>query len=198
MRDNTRRRMLQVTGGLALAGMAGCLGLGDDDEEAEESDGDVEENEEEYEGYEESSGDDRAKTGDDAPDFDLETPDGEKVELKPVEKPTVVMFADVTNDAAKSHSKTLVDFEEKHGDHARVVTINSNLDASKDDVRAFQKAYGGDWEFAMGTRDVVEKYDVDVAVALFVVDERGKLAARLEAETTAAALGMFLDAYAGA
>jgi cytochrome oxidase Cu insertion factor (SCO1/SenC/PrrC family) len=186
--------MLQLTGGIALAGMAGCLGLGDDDEEAEESDGDVEE--EEYEGYEESSGGDRAKTGDDAPDFDLETPDGEKVELKPVEKPTVVMFADVTNDAAKSHSKTLVDFEEKHGDHARVVTINSNLDASKDDVRTFQTAYGGDWECAMGTHEVIEKYDVDAAVALFVVDERGKLVARLEAEATAAALGMFLDAYA--
>lgn len=194
MREKTRRRMLQLTGGIALAGMAGCMGLGDDDDEEETGDDDGEE----YEGYEESDDEGKAKTGDDAPDFKLETPDGKEVELKPVKKPTVVMFADVTSDAAKSHSKTLVDFEKKHGDYARVVTVNSNLDASKDDVRAFQNAYGGDWECAMGTREIVDKYGVDAAVGLFVIDETGELVARLEAEATAAGLEMFLDAYAGA
>jgi peroxiredoxin len=182
--------MLQLSGGIALAGMAGCIGRGD--EEAERSSGDTKD--------EDSSIDDetkkRAKTGEKAPEFELETPDGEKVKLDSGGKPTVVLFADVTSEAAKSHSRTLVDFHEEHADHARVITVNSDLDVSKDDVRAFHEAYGGDWECAMGDADVLETYGVNAAVALFVVDEHGDLAARLEAETTADGLRMFLDAYA--
>lgn len=183
--------MLQLSGGIALAGMAGCIGRGD--EEKKKSSGETKDDDS-------SNGDDgankRAKTGEKAPEFELETPDGEKVKLEPGGKPTVVLFADVTSEAGKTHSKTLVDFHEKHADHARVITVNSDLDASKDDVRAFHEAYGGDWECAMGDADVLETYDVDAAVALFVVDEHGDLAARLEADATASGLRMFLDAYA--
>ncbi|WP_336344367.1 TlpA family protein disulfide reductase [Halalkalicoccus ordinarius] len=184
--------MLQLSGGIALAGMAGCIGRGD--EEDEKGSGDPKKDDDS------SKKDDgakkRAKTGDDAPDFELETPDGETVKLKPIEKPTVVLFVDVEHEAGKSHSKKLVDFHEEHADHARVITVNSDLDASKDDVRAFHEAYGGDWECAMGNADVLESYDVDAAVMMAVVDEHGDLAARLEAEVTASGIQMFLDAYA--
>lgn len=180
--------MLQLSGGIALAGMAGCIGRGDEDEKGS---GDTKDDSSNGDGAKK-----KAKTGEKAPTFELETPDGEKVKLESGGKPTVVLFADVTSEAGKTHSKTLVDFHEEHGDHARVITVNSNLDASKDDVRAFHKAYGGDWECAMGDADVLETYDVNAAVALFVIDEHGDLAARLEAEVTASGIRMFLDAYA--
>lgn len=182
--------MMQLSGGIALAGMAGCIGRGDEEKEPGDTNDDgspKDENDNEKK---------RAKTGDDAPDFELETPDGEKVKLKPVEKPTVVMFVDVKNEAGKTHSKKLVDFHEKHGDYARVITVNSNLDASKDDVRKFHGKYGGDWECAMGDLDTIGKYDVDAAVALRVIDEHGELVARLDAAVSASGIQMFLDAYA--
>lgn len=180
--------MLQLSGGIALAGMAGCIGRGDE----EKNPGDTNEKGSPKDEDEKK----RAKTGDDAPDFELETPDGETVKLKPVEKPTVVMFVDVENEAGKSHSKKLVDFHEKHGDYARVITVNSNLDASKDDVREFHGKYGGDWECAMGDLDTIDEYDVDAAVALRVIDEHGELVARLDAAVSASGIQMFLDAYA--
>lgn len=191
MRDTTRRRMLQLSGGIALAGMAGCIGRGDEGDGPDDSD-DSKDNGSPKDEKEKK----RAKTGDDAPDFELETPDGEKVKLKPVEKPTVVMFVDVKSEAGRTHSKKLVDFHEKHGDYARVITVNSNLDASKDDVRTFHGKYGGDWECAMGDLDTVRRYDVDAAVALRVIDEHGELVARLDAAVSASGIQMFLDAYA--
>lgn len=194
MRDTTRRRMLQLSGGIALAGMAGCIGRGDEGDGPDDTD-----DKESKKDDEKKNGDDtkkRAKTGDDAPDFELETPDGETVKLKPVEKPTVVMFVDVESEAGRSHSKKLVDFHRKHGDHARVITVNSNLDASKDDVREFHGKHGGDWECAMGDLDTVRQYDVDAAVALRVIDEHGELVARLDAAVSASGIQMFLDAYA--
>lgn len=184
--------MLQLSGGIALAGVAGCIGRGDEE--------DVKGSDDPKKDDDSSKKDDdakkRAKTGDDAPDFELETPDGESVKLKPIEKPTVVLFVDVEHEAGKSHSKKLVDFHEEHADHARVISVSSNLDASKDDVRTFHEAYGGDWECAMGDADVLESYDVDAAVTMAVIDEHGDLAARLEAEVTASGIQMFLDAYA--
>lgn len=184
--------MMQLSGGIALAGMAGCIGRGDEEKDpGDTNDGgspkDEDENDKEKK---------RAKTGDDAPDFELETPDGETVKLKPVEKPTVVMFVDVKSEAGRTHSKKLVDFHEKHGDYARVITVNSNLDASKEDVRKFHGKYGGDWECAMGDLDTIGEYDVDAAVALRVIDEHGELVARLDAAVSASGIEMFLDAYA--
>lgn len=185
--------MLQLSGGIAVAGMAGCIGRGDEGDKGDVkgSDDTDDDSSKKDEGATK-----RAKTGEKAPDFELETPDGEAVKLEADGKPTVVLFADVTSEAGKTHSKTLVDFHEEHADHARVITVNSDLDASEDDVRAFHEAYGGDWECAMGEADVLETYDVNAAVVMAVIDEHGDLAARLEAEVTASGLRMFLDAYA--
>lgn len=185
--------MLQLSGGIALAGMAGCLGRGED-AGSDDVNGNGSPKDEEKDADEKDEK--KATPGEDAPDFELETPNGETVKLKPVDEPTVVMFVDVEHEAGKSHSKKLVDFHEKHGDQARVLTVNSNLDASKEDVRTFHERHGGDWRCAMGDRDVVRKYDLDAAVTLCVIDEHGKLAARLDAAVTAAGIRMFLDAYA--
>lgn len=189
MRDTTRRRMIQLSGGIALASMAGCLGSDDDDgNDGKNDDGDGS-----------NDGDDTGdepKSGDEAPDFELETPDGDTVELEPIEKPTIVLFADITSETGKSHSETLVDIREKHDDHARVITVNSDLDASKEDLEAFRGEYGGDWTHAMGTADVIEKYGIDAAVTLCIIDEDGELLLRLDGQVSASSIEQALEEYA--
>lgn len=191
MRDTTRRRMIQLSGGIALAGMAGCLGNNDDDGDDNETDGGSEDgNSSDGDGS-----DGGAETGDDAPDLDLETPDGESVELKPVDKPTVVLFADVTSEEGKTHSETLVDIYEEYGEYARLITVNSDLEASKDDLREFHEEYGGDWEHAMGTAEVIEEYGIDATVTVCVVDEDGELAFRFDGEVTESAIEEAVETY---
>lgn len=196
MRDTTRRRMIQLSGGIALAGMAGCLGS-DDEEPTDENtnEDDTNTNESSNETDENEKDDAGANTGDKAPEFNVETPEGETVTLEPVEKPTVVLFTDVTSEEGKTHSQTLVDLHEKHGEEIRLITINSNLDVSKDDLREFRENYGGDWKHAMSTVEVNEKYGIDATATLCVVDDDGELALRFDGEITASAIEDAIEAY---
>ncbi|MEM4782180.1 MAG: hypothetical protein QXG03_11555, partial [Halalkalicoccus sp.] len=144
--------MIQLSGGIALAGMAGCLGS-DDDDDSDGSDDEYQGNEtdDEYDGdSDDGTDDDEPKNGDDAPTVDVETHDGRTITVEAKDKPTVVLFADVTSEKGKSYSEELVDLHGKYADHAYMLTINSNVDVSKEDLKEFHETYGGDWDHARG------------------------------------------------
>lgn len=191
MRDIDRRRMIQLSGGIALASMAGCLGSGDEDngDKNDNGDNDTDDN---------SSGDEKGdgpKSGDDAPKVDLETPDGKTITLEHNDEPTVVMFADITSEKGRSHSEMLVELHEKYDDHVYMTTVNSNLDVSKDDLEEFHEKYGGDWDHAMGTKDALEKYGIDTAVTVCVIDTDGTVVLRLDGDATQSTIEQAIETY---
>lgn len=198
MRDIKRRRMIQLSGGIALASMAGCLGSDEEpDDDPDDANGDNGDDDEKNGDDGSKDGkDDKPKGGDDAPKVDVETPDGKTVTIEPKDKPTVVMFADIRSEECKAYSETLVDLHGKYEDHAYMVTVNSNLDVSKEDVKAFHEEHGGDWEHAMGDLDALEKYGITASVTICVIDEDGKIAFRFEGEVDRETVEKVLEAYA--
>lgn len=187
--------MIQLSGGIALASMAGCLGS---DENPEDDPGDT--NDETDDTGDESKGDENAgdekpKSGDDAPEVEVETPDGKTVTIEPKDEPTVVLFADITSEMGKSHSETLAHLHEEYGDYAYMVTINSNLDVSEDDLEAFHEEYGGDWDHAMGTEDALDKYGIDAAVTICIIDEDGTVVFRADGEIDREAIEEAIEVY---
>ncbi len=197
MREIKRRRMIQLSGGIALTSMAGCLGADEDPDEDEEENGDDANGENGDDDHDDGTkDDDKPKSGDDAPKVDVETPDGKTVTIEPKDKPTVVMFADIESEECKAYSETLVDLHGKYEDHAYMVTVNSNLDVSKEDVKAFHEEHGGDWEHAMGDLDALEKYGITASVTICVIDEDGKIAFRFEGDVDRETVEKVLEAYA--
>lgn len=188
--------MIQLSGGIALAGMAGCLGSSDEKPEEEgTTDDDTTDNDSSNDTNQSEKQDAGANTGDKAPAVDVETPDGETVTLEADEKPTAVLFADITSRDSKTHSQTLVDLHEEYGEEIRLITINTNLDVSKDDLREFHEEYGGDWKHAMGTTEVIEEYGINAVATLCVIDSDGELAVRFDGEITASAIEEAIEAY---
>ncbi|MDL5361030.1 redoxin domain-containing protein [Halalkalicoccus sp. NIPERK01] len=183
--------MIQLSGGIALASMAGCLGSDDDPKDTDEKN-DPDDGENTKDGGE----NDKPKSGDDAPKVDVETHDGKTVTVEARDKPTIVMFADIESEECKSYSKTLVDLHEEYHDRAYVVTINSNLDVSKEDLKAFHEEYGGDWDHAMGHAKALEKYGIEASVTICVIDEHGKIAFRIDGEIDRETVEKLLEAYA--
>ncbi|MFC6904441.1 TlpA family protein disulfide reductase [Halalkalicoccus tibetensis] len=189
--------MIQLSGGIALTSMAGCLGADEDPDEDEEENGDDANGENGDDDHDDGTkDDDKPKSGDDAPKVDVETPDGKTVTIEPKDKPTVVMFADIESEECKAYSETLVDLHGKYEDHAYMVTVNSNLDVSKEDVKAFHEEHGGDWEHAMGDLDALEKYGITASVTICVIDEDGKIAFRFEGDVDRETVEKVLEAYA--
>ncbi len=185
--------MIQLSGGIALASMAGCLGSSDEEPKEDEKNGDDNEKADDESTTDEK--DDGPKTGDDAPSVDLETHDGEKVSFDAGEKPTVVMFADVTSAEGKSHSETLDALYEEYHERVHVVTVNSNLDASKEDLKEFHENYGGNWEHAMGTEEVLDAYGIGETVTLCIIDEDGKVVLRLDGDVKKSTIEQAIEAH---
>lgn len=188
--------MIQLSGGIALTSMAGCLGSGD--EEPDEDNGDTNDNSTDDDGNDKSTNGETGggpKSGDDAPGVDLETTDGKEITLDSIDEPTIVMFLDITSEEGKSHSETLADLHEKHGEYVRVITINSDLDASKEDLTAFREEYGGDWDHAMGTEDALGKYGIETAVTVCIIDEDGKIVLRLDGDVNRSTIERAVEAY---
>jgi peroxiredoxin len=202
MHDATRRRVLQLGGGIALVGMAGCLG-DDDDPETGDDDYDDSDDHDDSDGdddYDDSddhddSDDEGTKVGDEAPEVELEKPDGETVTIGPIEKPTVVLLIDIHSEYGKEQSRALVDLHEEYGDSAHVVTLNTNLDASMDDLRAFADEYGGDWDHAMCDEETLETYRPHATVTVCVYDEDGTLVFRHDGEITSESVHAAVDGY---
>lgn len=194
--------MIQLSGGIALASMAGCLGSEEssdedpDDTGDDSKDGDNGEKKEDEKVEDEKKKDEKPKNGDDAPKVDVETPDGETITVEAKDKPTVVMFADIRTEEGKSYSKTLVDLHEEYGDRAYVLTINSNTKVSKKDLKGFHEKYGGDWDHAMCGVDVLEEYGVEGSVTIYVIDEHGKIAFHAEEDIDRKTVRKALEAYA--
>lgn len=192
--------MIQLSGGIALASMAGCLGSDEEpDDDPDDTNGDNGDDGDDGEKGDEKTTDgkdDKPKGGDDAPKVDVETPDGKTVTIEPKDKPTVVMFADIESEECEAYSETLVDLHGKYGDHAYMVTINSNLDVSKEDLEAFHEKHGGDWEHAMGDLDALDTYGITASVTICVIDEDGKIAFRFEGEVDRETVEKVLEAYA--
>lgn len=190
--------MIQLSGGIALASMAGCLGSDDDPDDIDD---DHEANETD-EGHDDTEGDagtdgddDEPKSGDDAPKVDVETHDGRTVTVEAKDKPTVVMFADVTSEKGKSYSQTLVDLHGTYDDHAYMLTINSNVDVSKADLKEFHEKYGGDWDHAMADEDTLEKYGVEATVTICVIDENGKIVFRADGDVDRETIEKAIEAH---
>ncbi|ADJ14971.1 TlpA family protein disulfide reductase [Halalkalicoccus jeotgali] len=186
--------MIQLSGGIALASMAGCLGSDDDPKDTDDPKDDSGKNDD-------SSGnngkkDDKPKSGDDAPKVDVETSDGKTITVEAKDKPTIVMFADVESEECKSYSETLADLHEKYGDRAYLLTVNTNMDVSKTELKEFHEQYGGDWDHAMGRPEVLEKYGIEATVTVCVIDENGKIAFRTDGEVDHETVEKALDAYA--
>ncbi|WP_122090129.1 peroxiredoxin family protein [Halalkalicoccus subterraneus] len=194
--------MIQLSGGIALASMAGCLGSEEDpDEDPDDTgddskDGNNGEEKEDEKKENEKKEDEKPKNGDDAPKVDVETPDGETITVEAKDKPTVVLFADIRTEEGKSYSKTLVDLHEEYGDRAYVLTINSNTAVSKKDLEEFHEKYGGDWDHATCDDDVLEKYGIEASVTIYVIDEDGKIAFHAEEDIDRKTVKKALEAYA--
>jgi hypothetical protein len=192
--------MIQLSGGIALVSMAGCLGSddenGDDDPDNGDDDYNGDENGDEYDDNGDSDTDNGPKSGDDAPKTEVETPDGKTITVEPKDKPTVVMFADITTEKGKSYSETLVDLYGKYDDHAYMLTINSNMDVSKEDLKEFHEKHGGDWDHAMGSTDALEKYGIEAAVTICVIDEDGKVVFRADGDIDHETVERALEQYA--
>ncbi|KYH27181.1 thiol-disulfide oxidoreductase ResA [Halalkalicoccus paucihalophilus] len=193
MRDINRRRMIQLSGGIALASMAGCLGS-DDDPKEKDNTGDKNDD---TGGGKDTKDNDKPESGDDAPKADVETDDGKTVTIESKGKPVVVMFGDVENEKCKSYSETLVDLHEEYGDRAYMLTVNTNMDVSMEDLKEFHERYGGDWDHAMGTKDLLEKYGIETTVTICVIDEDGTVAFRtdgdIDRKTVEKALEVYVD-----
>ncbi|WP_331232775.1 TlpA family protein disulfide reductase [Natronorarus salvus] len=197
MHDATRRRVLQLSGGIALAGMAGCLGDDDDPEIGDDEDDDTDDHDgDEYDDHDDDD-DEGTKVGDEAPEVELETPDGESVTIGPIEKPTIVLLVDIHSEYGKKQSRTIADFHEEYGDNAHVLTVNTNLDASMDDLRAFAEEYGGDWDHAMCDEETLATYRPHATVTLCVYDEDGTLVFRHDGEITYESVEAAVDGYLG-
>lgn len=204
MSDMNRLHMIQLFSGTAFASIAGCLGSDDNDDDDPDT-GDNGDNGDDYDRDEngdngnngDSDENDGLESGDDAPKTDVKTPDGETITVEPKGKPTVVMFVDITTEKGKSYSETLVELHGKYDDYAHMLTINSNLDVSKEDLQEFKENYGGDWDHAMGTEDAIEKYGVEASVLICVIDEDGKVVFRadgdIDYDTVETALGQYSD-----
>lgn len=189
--------MIQLSGGIALASMAGCLGSDDDNGDDDPDNGDNGDNgdNDEKNGDNDNEKDDGPKSGDDAPKTDVETPDGKTITVEAKDKPTVVMFADITSEKGKSYSETLVDLHGKYDDHAYMLTINSNMDVSKEDLKEFHEKHGGDWDHAMGTEDAIEKYGIEASVMVYVIDEDGKVVFRAEGDVDRETVEKAIEQY---
>ena len=210
MHDATRRRVLRLGGGIALVGMAGCLGDEDDPETGDDGDddeyGDDDHDDDDEYGDDDHDDDDEygddddengTKVGDEAPDVELETPDGETITIGPIEKPTIVLLVDIHSEHGKEQSRTIADFHEEYGDSASVVTLNTNLDASMDDLRAFADEYGGDWDHAMCDEETIETYRPHATVTVCVYDEDGILVFRHDGEITYESIEATVEGYLG-
>ena len=198
MHDATRRRVLQLGGGIALVGMAGCLGDDDDPETGDDDYDDSDDHDDDTDDYDDDDDDeDGTEVGDEAPEVELETPDGETVTIGPIEEPTVVLLVDIHSEYAKEQSRTLVDLHAEYGENAHLVTLNTNLDASMDDLRAFADEYGGDWDHAMCDEETLETYRPHATVTLCVYDEDGTLVFRHDGEITYEAVEAAVDGYLG-
>lgn len=199
MREIKRRRMIQLSGGIALASMAGCLGADEDPDEDEEENGDDanDENGDDHDDHDDGTKDDeKPESGDDAPKVDVETPDGKTVTIEPKDKPTIVMFADIESEECKAYTETLVDLHGKYDDYAYMLTVNSNLDVSKEDVKAFHEEHGGDWEHAMGDSKAIDTYGITASVTICVIDEDGKIAFRFDGDVDRETVEAVLEAHA--
>lgn len=188
--------MIQLSGGIALASMAGCLGSEDEPDDTngeEKNNGDEKDDTDSNDDTETGN---EPKSGDDAPKVDVETHDGKTVTIEAKDKPTIVMFADVKGEKGKSYSETLVDVHEKYHDRVYVLTINSNLDVSEEGLKEFHEKHGGDWDHAMGHEDALENYGIGASVTICVIDEDGKVAFRTDGDIDRETVEKALEAYA--
>ncbi|MCL7417170.1 MAG: thioredoxin family protein [Halalkalicoccus sp.] len=186
--------MIQLSGGIALASMAGCLGS---DEDPKDTDDTGEKNGDTDGGKDKKDDEknDTPKSGDDAPKADVETDDGKTVTIEGKDDPAIVMFADVESEKCKSYSETLVDLHEEYGDRVYMLTVNTNMDVSMEGLKEFHGKYGGDWDHAMGSEDLLEKYDIESTVTICVIDEDGTIAFRTDGDIDRKTVEKALEAY---
>lgn len=132
--------------------------------------------------------------GEKAPDFTLRTTDGGKVSLRPAEKPTIVFFMAAWCSSCRFEEKHLKKIHDKYGDAVRIISLD--IDPNQDsmaDLREFQSQYGGDWAHAMGTQEVLNRYQLQTLDVTYLLNEHGITVYRDERVTEAATLDEHLS-----
>lgn len=114
--------------------------------------------------------------GDQAPDFELESTDGNPVALYSVERPTVLIFIASSCPSCREQSLNLREVHDQLGDSIRAISIDidPNL-SSMEDLRDFQEQYGGDWPHAMATAEFLETYRARATNTTYVLDVGGTI-----------------------
>lgn len=114
--------------------------------------------------------------GDQAPDFELETTDGDSVALYPVEQPTVLIFIASSCSSCREQSLNLREVYDQWGDSIRPISIDIDPHLSSlEDLRDFQEQYGGDWPHAMATAEFLETYRAQATNTTYVLDVGGTI-----------------------
>lgn len=136
--------------------------------------------------------------GQEAPDFTLQTTDGGTVSLLPAEKPIILFFMAAWCSSCRFEEKNLKEVYNKYGDAVRIISID--IDPGRDlmaDLRQFQSEYGGDWPHAMGTKDLLSRYQVQTLDVTYLLNERGITVYKDEGITEAATLDEHLGKLTG-
>ena len=113
--------------------------------------------------------------GDVAPDFTVQSVDGETIKLSEInrEKPVVIMF---TATWCPSCFETLTEMKKVYPEFKdRVVFINIDLDLEEtaDLIRDYKNRNGFQGEFAVGNREVLLDYAVAATTTKYAIDKDG-------------------------
>lgn len=120
----------------------------------------------------------KAKTGlnegQKPPDFSLQTTAGNKVTLRPVEKPTALFFMAAWCTSCKQEEDNLKQVYEKFGEDVRLISIDMDPDRdTMNDLQKFKKQYGGEWIHAMGTKELIQTYRLTSLDTTYIINQDG-------------------------
>lgn len=178
----SRRRFVRSIGSIAFVGLAGCLS--ETDQEAQNEDN-VDDNGETSNG----NATEGTGVGEQAPDFELETTDGDSIALYPVERPTVLIFIASSCPSCRDQSRNLREVYDQFGDNFRPISIDIDPHlSSTEDLRDFQEQYGGDWPHAMATAEFLETYHASATDTTYVLDIDGTITYTDESVTSVGTL----------
>jgi len=119
-----------------------------------------------------------AKEGTKAPEFTINTVDGQKVSLSDFSgKPVILDFWATWCGPCRMEIPGFVELKKKYGDKIGIIGIS--LDRSQKQVVKFKEAYKMNYPVAMATREIVEAYSKIYKImyipTTFIIDKNGNI-----------------------
>lgn len=148
--------------------------------------------------YQKSEAPTGTSVGQKIPDFTLKTTDGGTVSLLPAAKPTIIFFMAAWCSSCRFEEKNLKNIHDKYGDSVRIISVD--VDPRRDsmaDLQQFQSTYGGGWIHAMGTEDLLRRYQLHSLDVTYLLNEHGITVYKDESITEAATLDNHLSKLTG-